>query len=342
MKRLLLLISFSIVPLTLFSQVTTVPSNPTDNEEITILFDATGTSLDGYTGDVYAFTGVTVNGGQFSNVLGDWGDNSVNPQLTRDAINLNLYTLLITPTIFDYYGVSTSDNITELVFIFRSADSSLQTNPDIFIPIIATNPPPVLSNWGIVGTATPNGWDGPDIPLTYDAIANKWSAVVSLTNGEIKFRNDNNWIVNYGDNEPDGILDRNGANIAIAEGYYLITCDFSALTYAIKSLVSIPDSNFEQALIDLGIDSDGLVNSLILKSDAASVTDLTVNNKNISSLQGIEHFENLAYLYCHNNLLTDLNLGYNPNLMNLHCGGNALTSIDLSNYPNLLSLHIWG
>ncbi|KUO68439.1 MAG: hypothetical protein APF83_00510 [Lutibacter sp. BRH_c52] len=378
MKRLLLIIWISIVPLTTFSQVTTVPSNPTDNEEITILFDATGTSLDGYTGDVYAFTGVTVNGGQFSNVLGDWGDNVVNPQLTRDAINLNLYTLLITPTIFDYYGVSTSDNITELVFIFRSADATIQTNPDIFVPIIATNPPPVLSNWGIVGTATPNGWDGADIPLTYDAISNKWSAVVSLTNGEIKFRNDNNWIVNYGDNEPDGILDRNGANITIAEGYYLITSDFSTLTYAIKPLVSIPDPNFEQALIDLGIDSDGALNGMILKENVVNIDSLSIGSPldhskpfanpllvnviaEITDLTGIEAFTNLKYLSAgfnninridltQNTLLEELwindngcsfiNVSNNPNLKKLGAYVNNLTALDLSNNPLLTQLYL--
>ncbi|PKP29023.1 MAG: hypothetical protein CVU01_02085, partial [Bacteroidetes bacterium HGW-Bacteroidetes-18] len=378
MKRLLLIIWISIVPLTTFSQVTTLPINPTDNEEITILFDAAGTSLDGYTGDVYVFTGVTVNGGQFSNVLGDWGDNVTNPQLTRDPINLNLYTLLITPSIFDYYGVSTSDNITELVFIFRSADASLQTRPDIFIPIIATNPPPVPSNWGIVGTATPNGWNGPDIPLTYDAIANKWTAVVSLTNGEIKFRNDNNWIVNYGDNEPDGILDRNGANISIAAGYYHISFDYSTLTYEIKPLVSIPDPNFEQALIDLGIDSDGALNGMILKENVVNIDSLSIGSPldhskpfanpllvnviaEIADLTGIEAFTNLKYLSAgfnninsidltQNTLLEELwindngcsfiNVSNNTNLKKLGAYVNNLTALDLSNNPLLTQLYL--
>jgi len=86
-------------------------------------------------------------------------------------------------------------------------------------------------NWGVVGTATPNGWGGPDMPLIYDAISNKWSAVVTLNDGEIKFRNNNNWSVNYGDDGADGSLDTNGANIAITGGRYLITLDFNNLTY---------------------------------------------------------------------------------------------------------------
>ena len=46
---------------------------------------------------------------------------------------------------------------------------------------------------------------------------------------------------------------------------------------------AIPDANFEQALIGLGIDSNGL-NGNILNSDAQSVFTLNVNNKNISNL----------------------------------------------------------
>jgi ELWxxDGT repeat protein len=203
--------------------------------------------------------------------------------------------------------------------------------------------PTPLDNWGVVGTATPNGWIGPDMPLTYNANSNKWSAVVSLSDGEIKFRNNNNWSVNYGGNGTDGTLVSGGENnIAITAGRYLITLDFNTLNYSIKSaLVTIPDPNFEQALINLGIDKDAVVNASILRSDAEAIIDLDLNNKNISSLSGIEHFTNLRYLYCNNNLLTELNLGNNPNLINLHCGENTITAIDVSKYPNLASLQIY-
>ncbi|HEX4958165.1 MAG TPA: DUF1565 domain-containing protein, partial [Lacibacter sp.] len=91
-----------------------------------------------------------------------------------------------------------------------------------------------INNWGVVGSATPNGWGGPDIPLSYNAGLNTWSAVVTLINGEIKFRNNNDWALNYGDNGADGTLDAGGSNIVVAAGTYLITLDFTTLNYSIS------------------------------------------------------------------------------------------------------------
>jgi len=51
---------------------------------------------------------------------------------------------------------------------------------------------------------------------------------------------------------------------------------------------SIPDANFEQALIDLGLDNT--IDGSVLTSNISSVTDLGVSNKNIFDLTGIEGF----------------------------------------------------
>jgi hypothetical protein len=61
------------------------------------------------------------------------------------------------------------------------------------------------SNWGVVGSATANGWNGPDQPFYKADKANVFVAYVSLTNGEIKIRQDNKWDVNYGDTKADGV-----------------------------------------------------------------------------------------------------------------------------------------
>jgi Right handed beta helix region/SprB repeat/Protein of unknown function (DUF1565) len=90
-----------------------------------------------------------------------------------------------------------------------------------------------LDSWGVVGSATRNGWGGPDLPLNYNASANTWSTVVTLVNGYIKFRKNNDWAVNYGDNGADGSLDVNGSDIAVTAGVYLITLDFNTLTYSV-------------------------------------------------------------------------------------------------------------
>ena len=55
-----------------------------------------------------------------------------------------------------------------------------------------------LSDWGLVGTATPNGWDGPDLEM-YQTGDNEFSIYAQLSSGELKFRQDNAWATNYGD-----------------------------------------------------------------------------------------------------------------------------------------------
>ena len=122
-----LLILLTLLATQLFAQVTTSPTLPTASDEITITFDATGTDLENFTGDVYAHTGVTVNSTQWQNVIGDWGNNTTQPQLTRDNSNSNLYSFVITPNAFEYYSVATDQAITELNFVFRAAGGSPQS-----------------------------------------------------------------------------------------------------------------------------------------------------------------------------------------------------------------------
>ena len=92
---------------------------------------------------------------------------------------------------------------------------------------------------------------------------------------------------------------------------------------------SIPDTNFEQSLINYGYDlvKDGFVET----SAIDTVTDLTINNNNISDLTGIESFIALQSLFCYDNNLSTLNLVNNTQLFEVTCSNNNLTSIDLRN-----------
>ena len=90
--------------------------------------------------------------------------------------------------------------------------------------------------WGLVGDATPNGWDGPDTPLTYDPTSDQWRAIVALTTGEMKFRKNNDWGFNYGDTGNDGVLDDGGDNIPVTAGNYLITLNLNDLTYSLEPI----------------------------------------------------------------------------------------------------------
>ena len=97
---------------------------------------------------------------------------------------------------------------------------------------------------------------------------------------------------------------------------------------------AIPDANFEQALIDLGIDTDATINGQVLTADIEGVTNLDVNNKNIADLTGIEGFIALTDLGCALNQLTSLDVSNNIALINLNCNFNQLTSIDVRNGNN--------
>jgi len=70
--------------------------------------------------------------------------------------------------------------------------------------------------------------------------------------------------------------------------------------------VNIPDANFLNALIELGVDKNG--DGMNGYAEAEAVTSLNFEPliKNISSLTGIESFVNLGFLYCSGNQLTSL------------------------------------
>lgn len=91
----------------------------------------------------------------------------------------------------------------------------------------------------------------------------------------------------------------------------------------------IPDSNFEQKLIDLGIDTDGL-NGKITTANISSITSLDLSNSNIKNLTGIEYFTSLTYLDVSNNQITSLDLSGNLFLETLNASSNQLTTLDVS------------
>lgn len=97
------------------------------------------------------------------------------------------------------------------------------------------------TNWGVIGNATPGGWDT-DTNMVYDATSGTWSVTLDLTaqtapdNG-LKFRANDDWSLNIGDNDADGSMEFDGQNIGISvDGNYTVTLDLSnprAYTYSI-------------------------------------------------------------------------------------------------------------
>lgn len=138
MKKILLFLFLLVVSLSYSQSVTTIPVIPTASDAITITFDATGSELDGYTGDVYAHTGVittsSTSNTDWKHVIGSWGNNATQPLLTRTGANT--YQLVISPDIPTYYS-SGADVVTDIAVVFRNSAGNAQSRPDIFIPIYA-------------------------------------------------------------------------------------------------------------------------------------------------------------------------------------------------------------
>jgi starch-binding outer membrane protein, SusD/RagB family len=112
-----------------------------------------------------------------------------------------------------------------------------------------------LSAWGLVGDATENGWDGPDMEM-YQTGTNQYALYANLTAGELKFRFNEDWGNNYGDNGADGSLEPGGANIPIANpGTYFVTLDLDNLTYSVSPFTSDARGMFHSDGQNLEIES---------------------------------------------------------------------------------------
>lgn len=104
--------------------VTTTPALPIDNQSVTITFDATqgNKGLVGFTGDVYAYTGViTDKSTSNSNWLyvkeASWTDNPVSCKMTR--VDANHYSLTMSPSVREFYGVPAGEKIKKMAFVFH-------------------------------------------------------------------------------------------------------------------------------------------------------------------------------------------------------------------------------
>ncbi|MBY8963430.1 T9SS type A sorting domain-containing protein [Flavobacterium sp. D11R37] len=133
----LLLLSYAGI-----AQVTTSPSPAIATGPVTIFFDKAGTPLAGYNGTIYAHIGLTVDGNQWQNVIGDWGNNTTQPALT--LVSGTTYKLDITPNLYTYFGVPTTSTITQICVVFRASTGSPQS-VDLFVNVGAfqvnlTNP----------------------------------------------------------------------------------------------------------------------------------------------------------------------------------------------------------
>ncbi len=105
-----------------------------------------------------------------------------------------------------------------------------------------------------------------------------------------------------------------------------------------SSIVRLPDSNFKNALIENGVDSNE--DGQISYNEAEAVADLNVGGKNISDMTGIEALISLNTLDCSYNQLTRLDIYNNTSLRELNCGGNLLSKLYIGDNDSLEILNL--
>jgi hypothetical protein len=162
--------------------------------------------------EIYAYFEVAGGGFKFLEIqdwAGDWGMSPGNPGVLEQATEDN-----VTVPLDGFYRVFVN---------FNTGTYSVTE-----------------TNWGIIGSATPNGWNDPDTNMALSSATKgnyTWTVDITLTDGEIKFRANDGWDINYGDDGTDGILDSGGANIAVTAGIYTISMTLDPLagyTYTIN------------------------------------------------------------------------------------------------------------
>lgn len=93
-------------------------------------------------------------------------------------------------------------------------------------------------NIGLVGDATPNGWNTPDSKMDYNSTDSSWEITLDLTNGNFKFRLNDGWAWNLGgDGTSDGSTDNYNADektIPLSQGGKNIPVLNGAGNYTIK------------------------------------------------------------------------------------------------------------
>jgi hypothetical protein len=89
------------------------------------------------------------------------------------------------------------------------------------------------TTWGVVGSGYNNWGAFPDAPFFSTKNANELVAYVTLIDGFIKFRENNDWANNFGDNGNDGTLDSGGSDIPVTAGNYKIIFNTQNNTYSI-------------------------------------------------------------------------------------------------------------
>lgn len=150
LKLLALLLLFGI-NYSFAQLITTDPVFPVEEETLKVTFNATAGNggLEGYTGDVYAHTGVITNKSSgpsdWKYVKTNWGQNTAETKLTRLAADLYQFSTGV-KSIREFYNVPANEEILQVAFVFRSAaevggsylEGKTETGGDIFVDVYSS------------------------------------------------------------------------------------------------------------------------------------------------------------------------------------------------------------
>lgn len=197
---------FDSAPLVTFG---TAPSSVIKGREYTAEINASDGELSAISSISYVLTDTIANTEAATGTIAGSG-TTIATTLTLSTENLDesVYKLVVTAA--DSKGLT------------ATAETNFEVVGDISI--------------GIIGDATPRGWDA-DTDLTRsEEDFDMWTAEITLTNGEAKFRQNDDWGVNWGDASfPSGTGTQDGSNIPIAAGDYLVTFNSATGEYSFEA-----------------------------------------------------------------------------------------------------------
>ena len=91
---------------------------------------------------------------------------------------------------------------------------------------------------GIIGSALPTGWNSDVDMLTLDG--EMYGAIVTCTAGEAKFRQDDDWAINWGAADfPVGVGTQGGANIPVPAGAYMVIFNRTTGMYSFQTTFDV-------------------------------------------------------------------------------------------------------
>lgn len=95
-----------------------------------------------------------------------------------------------------------------------------------------------MNTLGIIGNGAKGWGDNDDIAMIFNTEKQVFTATITLNDGDIKFRADGGWDLNWG-RSSDGILSQGGDNITVTAGTYTVTVNLNNpdnMTYKVEAV----------------------------------------------------------------------------------------------------------